>query len=652
MKKIKLHYDKIPEKVVDKCKNDKYWPYLLKSKKNILLDESSDSKNLLIEGDNYHALSVLSYTHREKIDVIYIDPPYNRKNRDFMYNDCYIDEDDNHKHSKYLSFMENRLVLARDLLTPNGTIFVSIDDNEHSRLKILMDEIFGEENFVKNIVWRNFVSGRNQDKFIKNCCEHILVYKRNDCNIGVLKYTSDSIDEYCKTDKISKFKKGHPLHNDNSQFNIYNRPNLCYSIYYNPKTGEIRTRDEKIVKRETIEIKLNQKTHSRKKIVINKNPDATLINAGFVRILPRVSKKFNGLQKVWRWGQDKLLNEYKNEIIVKKNRHNEYYPYMKKRLNEDSQIEEKPKNFIDFVKTVDGGNDLYKLFGEKSFPHPKPVKLIKHLIGLINDKNITVLDFFAGSGTTGQAVLELNKEDCGNRKFILCTNNENKICENITYPRISKIMHGYLSEENQNEVLFSKKIDLTILKGWGIVDDTITNIKEEYREQYNKFKIEIKGDKIILAGIVEKGRKIPGISSNLLYYRITDDTFVKIGNSDQSKREFSKKCGDMISIIENTFDCVRGFNHHDNYQMFYNKNSISVIIYKLDEIKNFIKKFKGLKNDSRIRGKKIKCYVFSYNHDVKFATSNLVKALGEEMSVTPIPNNIFNVYCRIFKEQR
>ena len=142
--------EKEPEKIVVDC--DKKIPILEEISANNINNDNC-LKNILIEGDNFHSLSILNYTHKERIDVIYIDPPYNTGNKDFMYNVTFLDSDDGYKHSKWLNFMEKRLVLSKSLIKNNGIIFISIDDNEQAQLKLLCDKIFGEKNFIGNIIW-------------------------------------------------------------------------------------------------------------------------------------------------------------------------------------------------------------------------------------------------------------------------------------------------------------------------------------------------------------------------------------------------------------------------------------------------------------------------------------------------------------------
>lgn len=384
------------------------------------------TNNILFEGDNLESLKVLNSTHKGKVDVIYIDPPYNTGNKDFIYNDSFVSNDDGFKHSKWLSFMEKRLKLAYSLLSKDGVIFISIDDNEQANLKLLCDKIFGEQNFISNIIWLNNKKGRQTSKFIAQQNEYVLCYVKDSGSFNIKDketFSNDLDIEYNLKDEISRYKKGVELTNTNSKFNITTRKNLVYSIYYHEETGDAIVIDEKI----------NNDTEIG-------DVDKSLIEKGYIRILPRYrAGKGYGC---WRWGMDKFRNEYKHELIFEKSKSGVWNIFSKLRLTESNSKITKNKNIID-INGTGIGNKLKDILNTKSFDFPKPIELIKELISMHPNSNATVLDFFAGSGTTGHAVLELNKEDGGNRQFILCTNNENNICEEVTYQRLYNIINGY-----------------------------------------------------------------------------------------------------------------------------------------------------------------------------------------------------------------
>ncbi len=404
--------EKEPEKIVVDC--DKLIPILCEDESKRINNNGID--NILIEGDNFHSLSVLNYTHKESIDVIYIDPPYNTGNNDFIYNDKFIDLEDGYRHSKWLNFMEKRLKLARNLLKDTGTIMLSIDDNEFAQLKLLCDKIFGDRNFIGNFIVNAAPNGRDYGAMAKQH-EYCLLYAKNIKEVYSRKI-KDTEKKFTYQDGIGGFNI-HPLYNSNVAFTPANRPNLYYPFYVNPNPKEDGF----------YEISLEKKN-------------------GYVEVYPPMSVKGDA-QFVWRWGRLKSEENLNNEIIGHKV--NDEFRIVQKMRHSEKLIR---SLLIDSIySTRRGTAELEKILGKKSFSYPKPKDLIKVLIEATCPDGGTVLDFFAGSGTTGQAVLELNKEDSGNRKFIICTNNEGEICTKVTYPRLKNIMNGLNKCEKLGENL-------------------------------------------------------------------------------------------------------------------------------------------------------------------------------------------------------
>lgn len=498
-KKFGLVWEDKPEDVVLSCKTKV--PILKEVKNRKLISDNSDPHNILIEGDNYHSLSVLNYTHKGKIDVIYIDPPYNTGNKDFTYNDSFVDRDDSYRHSKWLSFMNNRLSLARDLLKKNGLIFISIDDNEHAQIKLLCDEIFGHKNFINNFVWINNLKGRQLSNYgASKTYEYILCYGMLadkvdifEGNIENLKKISPEIyknkDYEVFEDNKGKYVIKNELHNTNSDFNEETRPNLVFDIYYNPKDNKVK-------------FELDRK------------------DKGYVKINPK--KNNNGTHKfhAWRWSRDKIINETDDLEFIKNG--NTYKIFTKIRDINTTTI----KDIITNINTNSGGQELRNVFGKKTFTFPKPVDLILFLLEFSSSENSTILDFMAGSGTTGHALLELNKQDGGNRNFILCTNNENKIAEKITYKRLKRVIKGYKNKKDE---------------------------------------------------------KVEGLGGNLSYYKtdlIDIEKLQKI--SDESKIKITYQAGEMIAIRENT---LNEFEKNDWWQIFENENKKTAVYFKEDKAK-------------------------------------------------------------------
>jgi len=368
-------------------------------------DEVASPTHLLMEGDNLISLACLCYTHKGKIDVIYIDPPYNTGNKDFMYNDSWVDSDHKDRKSLWMSFIEKRLRQAKILLTENGVIFISIDDNMLYELKLLCDEIFGSQNFVETFCWTKTYTPASLSNKTRNNIEYILCYEKNKSDSKYFGKTSINSDA--------------PLLNRANNVGMLEFP--VGSVRFNIEDGVY----ESSVCKSGIEIINNFEIR-----------DGTNIT----------SLKLRGR---FKWSQKYLDNELWNGtyFIVKSKafaiRYQKDYSRVQDML---------PNKLIDAsfdVGTTDEAhNELKSIFdGKVRFDYPKPLSLIKFLINMVTvtsrNKNAIVLDFFAGSGTTGHAVLELNKEDGGSRQFILCTNNENNIMTDVCYPRIKRVMCGY-----------------------------------------------------------------------------------------------------------------------------------------------------------------------------------------------------------------
>ena len=379
--------------------------------KEIVSNQESDY-NFLLEGDNLHSLYLLQKTHTNRIDLIYIDPPYNTGNKDFVYSDDTVDLEDGFRHSKWLSFMARRLKIARDLLSDRGVIFISIDDNEQSQLKLLCDDIFGEEHFLGLITVVGNPRGRDYGGIAK-MNDYLLVYSKT--GKYVLNKIEDKEHVFKMKDELGGFEL-RELRNRNIKFNDKNRPNLCYPFYVNPNS-----KDEHGL----LEISLENKD-------------------GYIEVMPAMSQ---GIQTVWRWGKEKSLKNL--NINIKGKAMKEKGRYMIVEKYRDEKVMPRSVWWDKDTNTEKGTLLLKEILGDKSFDYPKPVELIKRICEMSTDKDSIILDFFAGSGTTGQAVMSLNNSDGGNRKYILCTNNENNICENVTYRRLYNIINGYKNSKNE-----------------------------------------------------------------------------------------------------------------------------------------------------------------------------------------------------------
>lgn len=383
---------------------DTHTPVLTENKE--LFIDNGGQMNFLIEGDNLASLKLLEKTHKGRIDVIYIDPPYNTGGTDFKYDDTIVAKEDSFRHSKWISFMEQRLHIAQKLLSDNGVIFISIDENEQAALKLLCDEVFSPENHIETIIWKNkYGAGAKTVGFI-SVHEYILCYSKKPISDLTSELDKEGQAAYKKTDEKYDTRGGY-LTQPLMTTSLADRPNLMYNIEYN---GDI--------------------------------------------IRPR---------KQWVWSRDRLeLAIRNNEVEFNKQKDGTYSVRAKKYLyDENGNIRRgKPISILNGPFTQDGTQEIRGFFGtEDVFKFSKPSELIKYFVAFeingTSSKNTTVLDFFAGSGTTAQAVLAQNKKDNGNRKFILCTNNENNICRDVTYERIKRV----IDKENYDASLKYYKVD-------------------------------------------------------------------------------------------------------------------------------------------------------------------------------------------------
>lgn len=457
-KKYGLVWDKehVKEEVVKKCEQN--IPVLIQDKTK-RVNSLANENNILIEGDNYHSLTAMNFVLKESIDIIYIDPPYNTGNNDYTYNDKFVNKEDAFRHSKWLNGMEKRLCLARQLLKDTGVIFLSIDDNEFFNLKLLCDQIFGEQNYIGTIYWKSNPNGRGDSKFLGTIFEYVLCYKKRDAEFN---YESQDLEQFnCKDEKGPYAEQ--ILHSK-----------LSYSVGM----------DYPIIA-----------------------PDGSEIYAGGVskeEWLKRRSDKSVKKAMTWRFGEGTFKAELEKGEVVFHKKADGWRVYRKRRPIVGGSAPF--KNIYEEEGTRHGSNQIKELFNFTPFDHPKPTGLIKFLISLVKVCDPVVLDFFAGSGTTGQAVMELNKEDGGHRRFILCTNNENNICTDVTYPRL----------------------------------------------------------KTVITGIRPDGSKYSdGIPNNLYYFK-TD--FVKDeDNTEQAKYSLVEKVDGLLCIAENIFDEVERNEYSSHY---------------------------------------------------------------------------------------
>jgi len=449
-KKYGLVWDeeRVQEKVVTDCQ-DKL-PVLTEVKGKEIITNENEPTHILIEGDNYHALSVLNYTHKGKVDLIYIDPPYNTGSKDnvFIYNDKIIDKNDTYRHSKWLNFMFKRLELAKALMKDEATIYISIDDNSVSQLRLLCNKVFGEDNFIAILPTIMNLKG-NQDQFgFAGTHEYTLVFAKNKPSALIKEFELDDeeMDDW-EEDEFGFFKRGAPMRATGAESKRENRPKMFYPILVDRESKEI------------IPIKDNEfkalydsatKTFDDKHLKALKEKYEA---EGFAVIIPQND---DGTYGRWRWGwSNENKEKLKTEVLLSEG-NGSFSFYKKQRPSVGDLPSKKPKSlFYKAGYSSSTGTALLKrIFGNKKvFNNPKPVDLIKDIILLGSNNNSLIVDFFAGSGTTAQALLELNRDNPeSKRKLIVCTNNENEICETVTLPRIKSVIKGYTYKVKRREI--------------------------------------------------------------------------------------------------------------------------------------------------------------------------------------------------------
>lgn len=334
--------------------------------------------------------------------MIYIDPPYNTGNKDFVYNDKFVDREDGYRHSKWLSFMNKRLRIAKGLLSDKGVIFISIDDNEQAQLKLLCDEIFGEKNFVVNAPVIMNLKG-NQDEFgFAGTHEYLIVYALSISKtiINQFKINDEEIDNWFE-DEIGLYKKGATLKRTGTDAPRSKRPYGYFPILINSQTNSVLC-----ISDEEYQLLYDKKTNSFNDTYIDKLC-TKYKNIGFEVIIPTAK----GIKTSWRWGFE-TVKKNKNEILIYSEGNN-ISLYKKQRPNIGDLPSKKPKSFL-YKPNYSSGNGtslIENILHSKKFNNPKPLDLIYDYLYLSSNRNSTILDFFAGSGTTLHATMQLNNED-------------------------------------------------------------------------------------------------------------------------------------------------------------------------------------------------------------------------------------------------
>ena len=431
---------------------DTHTPVLTEDEERFI--DNGGQMNFLIEGDNLASLKLLQKTHKNSIDLIYIDPPYNTGNKDFIYDDCYVDTEDGFRHSKWISFMSKRLEIARSLLAEKGVIFIQISDIELAQLRLMCDSVFGEENFL-NVISVNMkniagASGGGEDKRFKKNCEYILVYAKNyslmplfngpyeyrEIYSVVEQYRNEGKNWHYTSVLVEKGDKeyiGSTVDGNGDEIKVYKRVNaIVKSVRQVMQDEGISEKDVYYKYGDRIFEAKDAQSSIRTRVKEAKKKFHIVDDIVSIEYVPKTGKNKGALYEQFYKGDKCRLFAWLKDISEE--------------IDGSLYKKDLQGTFWDYTSRI---NNLTKEGNVEFGNGKKPIDLLKRIISLYPSSNISVLDFFAGSGSTGHAVIAQNLEDDGNRQFILCTNNQNDICREKTYKRLSNVINGYTNENGK-----------------------------------------------------------------------------------------------------------------------------------------------------------------------------------------------------------
>ncbi len=548
-KKYGLVWEHKKEQVIEDFETQQ--PYLQEVTEKRIENAPGEPTNLIIEGDNFEALSILNYTHAGKVDVIYIDPPYNTGAKDWVYNNDYVDENDAFRHSKWINMMSARLELAKNLLRETGFIVCAIDHYELFGLGLLMDEIFGEENRLGIIAVVHKSEGRNQEKFFGTSHEYALFYAkdRRSANFNNVAIDDDVKETFDRKDATGSFRLNNYRRDGGGDHNLRkNKPHFYYPIYVSP---DLRTLTTKYTE-------------------------------GYVEVLPITN---SGQERTWKTRKETFEQRNSSGLIIAErvgNKVQVFEKYYENQVIKTHWVNPKYHAIHYGTKIVDD------ILGNDKFDFPKSLFLIEDILKITSRKEDVILDFFAGSGTTGHAVIELNKEDGGHRQFILCTNNgdkgpdSTKIAEEITYPRIKTVITG----ERQDGSKYSN-----------------------------------------------------GIPANLRYYKIEHKE--KKASIDANRLEIVRYLEDIIQVKENAFEQIEA---NEDLALYKNSERFVGMVFEPFALEEIIESIKEKNSEN----KPVKLYVFSYSRDAfedNYETDF-------EIEFVAMPEGLLKTYANIVAETK
>lgn len=560
-KKYGLVWEDKPEDVEERLREE--LPVLREVKDKAILSDNPDAPNhILIEGDNLEALTALSYTHEGKVDVIYIDPPYNTGNKDFVYNDSFVDKDDAFRHSKWLSFIKRRIVIGKQLLPLDGIMLISIGSDEFAQLTLLCNEIFGESNQIA-VIPRVQKKGNGKGTHFSPAIDYVLAYGKDISTIG--RFFAPNTAEFPNIEKEGP-RAGEYYECSKSlyQSSLDSRPNQRY--YIECPDGSFIIPPGNVFPEE-------------------------IKDACFIRPV-------SNSDKCWRWSWESYLaqkdllvfKKVKKASLVNENYEPSYWNVYTKRYQKDAEEKGKvPPNYIDDCINSLGTSRLGELGLDFSFS--KPCELIIRLLKYINKgRDITILDYFAGSGTTLDAVMQLNSEDGGHRKCILVTNNENNICEEVTYERNKRVINGYTTP---------------------------------------------------------KGIEVAGLKANTLRYYKTD--YISRDRTQKNMRDLVAAATDLLCIKEDLYEEQKTFGRFklkpQLARYFNNGKKHMLIIYREELIDEIAEEIKDL-DFGKMR---LKIYVFSPG---RYAFNDNFCEVEDKVELVALPAAIYDAYQKVLPKRR
>ena len=476
--------------------------------------ERGKSGNKIIHGDNLEALKALLPEYEARVKCIYIDPPYNTGNEGWIYNDNVNspkirkwlgqvvgkEAEDLTRHDKWLCMMYPRLKLLHRLLRDDGAIFISIDDNEQANLKLICDEIFGAGNFVGQIARKQSSGAKNDtsDGRLISISDYIICYKKNHFRFKPFKI--ENTKKFKLQDELGFFSI-RALEMQGGGDTLPERSKMGYSIYYNKEMNDVKL---------LFDYDLN-------KDPVYEEPNKEFLEKGYECYRPRKRDMALG---IWRWGDETFLKRFKNNgVYFSKDR-----VFMKERATD--YVEKYPESLLtDFLNAL-GTNELKEIFNQRVFDFPKPLGLLTFIFSIATDKNSIILDSFAGSGTTAHAVLNLNRSDGGNRKFILVEMED--YAESITAERVRRVIKGY--GEGRNAV-----------EGTG--------------GDFNYYEL---GPEMLIDGNINKNQPVENIR-NYIYYTETNSLV------------------DARAVKENGNEYFLGNHENTAYYLFYKREEVTTL---------------------------------------------------------------------------